>query len=498
QIIFSKAYGLASLEYLVPNTMGTIYNTASVSKQFSAMGIVRLEEQGQLSVDDDIRKHVPELPDFGETITIRHMLHHTSGLRSLHALLGLAGWRGDDTRTNEDLHRLLLRQTDLNFKPGDEYLYCNTGYMLMATIIENVTGEAFTDWMRANVFLPIGMVDTYVEDKYNRVVANNATSYDLDGNQFIREVEYWGYVGSGNMHSTTADLLRWLQGFHTPPAGWEKAFERMQTLDPFNDGTPNNYAFGVSISNHLGRKRVGHGGSIGGFRSNIGTYPDEKLNIVVLTNFAQGNPGGKLSAIAEILMEDLSEEVDNEKYKTKKLSTEELEPYEGQFWNDRSKLARKLYVRNDTLRYARSQFNESPLVPIGDDAFRMAETPSKVVLRFDLSANPRTITFLEGEASPVLMQELPATEESEAELESYVGTYYGPELGVDYSIHQVDGKLKAYHTRHGWIPLKREAKDVLIGSYPVNVLQIRRDDSGDIQGLMVTNGRVRNMWFERR
>ena len=207
QLIFSKAYGLASLEYLVPNTTGTIYNTASVSKQFTAMGIVRLEEMGLLSVDDDIRKHVPELPDFGEIITIRHMLHHTSGLRSLHALLGLAGWRGDDTRTNEDLNRLLLQQKDLNFKPGDEYLYCNTGYMLMATIIENVTGARFTDWMRSNLFVPLGMTDTYVEDKYNRVVPNNATSYDLEQGQFIREVEYWGYVGSGNMHSTTQDLL---------------------------------------------------------------------------------------------------------------------------------------------------------------------------------------------------------------------------------------------------------------------------------------------------
>jgi len=194
--IFSKAYGLASMEYLVPNATGTIFNTGSVSKQFTAMGIVLLHQSGKISVDDDIRKYLPELPEFSHTITIRHLLHHTSGLRSLHAMLGLAGWRGDDARTNEDLNRFMENQKDLNFIPGDEYLYCNTGYMLMVNIIEKVTQEKFPKWMVASIFAPLGMTDTYVEDNYNRVVPNNATSYYRgEGNVFARGVEYWGYIG---------------------------------------------------------------------------------------------------------------------------------------------------------------------------------------------------------------------------------------------------------------------------------------------------------------
>ena len=168
--------------------------------------VKKIEATGgtELSLDDDVRKHLPELPAFGDTITIRHLIHHTSGMRSLHALLGMAGWRGDDSRTNEDLFRFMKNQKDLNFKPGEEHLYCNTGYMLMADIIEKITEEKFAIWMHDNVFEPLNMIHTYVEDDYSRVVPFNATSYYGSANRgFSRAVEYWGYVGSGNIHSTT-------------------------------------------------------------------------------------------------------------------------------------------------------------------------------------------------------------------------------------------------------------------------------------------------------
>ena len=269
-------------------------------------------------------------------------------------------------------------------------------------------------------------------------------------------------------------------------------------MDPFNDGTYNNYAFGVSIGEHLGRKRIGHGGSIGGFRSQIGTYPEEKLNIVVLTNFAQGNPGGKASEIAAILLKDKAKKEEPEPFKGKKLSEKELESYEGHFWNDRSKLSRKLYVRNDTLRYARSQFNESPLVPMGDDVFRMAGVGINVRLRFDMESNPRVISFQEGNGSPMIMTEYEQVAETPSELAEYVGTYYSPEIETAYRIVVEGEKVKGYHTRHGWFVLQRQAKDVLTGSWPLNVIEIQRDDSGQVDGLLVTNGRVRNMRFDRR
>jgi len=301
-VIYSNAFGLASMEYDVPNTPETIYNIGSVSKQFTALGIVILDLQGKLSVDDDVRKHLPELPDFGKQIKISHLLHHTSGMRSLHDMLGLAGWRSDDSRTNADLLRFMTKQKELNFAPGDEHLYCNTGYMLMADIIERVSGEKFPDWSKENIFKPLGMKDSYIEDDYSRIVANNATSYNAKSKDFSRAVEYWGYVGSGNMHSTTADLLLYLKNYHQPHDDWKAAFHKMRTLGVLNNGDTLDYAFGVKLDRYKEENRVQHGGAIGGFRAFIASYPEKELDIVVLSNFSASSPNTKADQIADIIL----------------------------------------------------------------------------------------------------------------------------------------------------------------------------------------------------
>jgi CubicO group peptidase (beta-lactamase class C family) len=498
--VFLKAYGLASLEYLVPNTTGTMFNTASVSKQFTAIGIVLLHQEGKLSVDDDIRKHIPELPDFGHTITIRHMLHHTSGLRSLHALLGLAGWRSDDLRTNEDLYRLMEQQQDLNFTPGDEYLYCNTGFMYMAKIIETVTGEKFTNWMQQSIFTPLGMTDTYVEDQYNRVVPQNATSYDGSADQgFTRAVEYWDYVGSGNMHSTARDLLTWLSNFANPSPGWEEHFAMLQTLDNFNDGTPNSYAFGVNIGDLNGKRLVAHGGSIGGFRSNLVTFPDEELSIVILTNFSSANLGQKTREIAGILLgAEESRPATNSPVETIQLSEKALTSYEGEYWNDRGKYTRKIYLKDDTLRYSRSENNENALVPLSKNEFMMLGASSALKIHFKEEKGTMRMSVAAENESPSSFYRYEATEPTSDELNSYSGTFYSPELETSYRITLDGEELAAHHPRHGKLPMKRIKKDVLEGEWPLGVVEYERDDGGNVAGIRVSNGRVRNLWLEKQ
>lgn len=501
RIVFSKAYGLASLEYLVPNSPSTRFNIASVSKQFTAMGIVILQQQGKLSVDDDIRKYLPELPDFGETITIRHMLHHTSGLRSLHALLGLAGWRSDDARTNEDINRFMLNQRDLNFKPGDEYLYCNTGYMLMANIIEKITGEEFPKWMKESIFQPLGMINTYVEDNYSSVVTNNATSYySRENNEFDRAIEYWGYVGSGNIHSTTDDLLRWLENFNNPQPGWEAQFDILQTMDTLNNGRENTYAFGVRIGDFNGFKSVGHGGSIGGFRSNIVTYPEEELNIAILTNFSSSSPGQKSNRIAEIILgfQNDREKSSSDMIKTIKLSSKTLKKYEGSYWNSTSNYSRKIYFKNDTLRYFRSENNESPIVPIAKDEFQMIRVPGVFKIKFDISEAKSLMTVTNDDGEQTVYQSYTPYNPSKEEMVLYTGKYYSPELETTYTLSMMDDTLSWHHPRHGDHKMKILKKDVLEGGWPLSVVKFKRDENGEIIGILVSNGRVRNLWFEKQ
>ncbi|MCB9284335.1 MAG: beta-lactamase family protein [Lewinellaceae bacterium] len=418
QLAFSKAYGLASLEYLVPNAPGTQFNLGSISKQFTAMGILLLEQQGKLSVDDDVRKYLPGLPDFGETITIRHLMHHTSGMRSMHFLLEMAGWRGTDFRSNEDLRRFMRRQKDLNFKPGDQYLYCNTGYMLMADIIEKVTGESFADWMKRSVFLPLGMFDTYVEDNPFRVVPNNATSYyGSNEGPFDRATEFWGYVGSGNVHASTGDVLKWLSNFYEPAFGWEAAFARMQTRGVLNNGDTLTYAFGINVGSYKGERLIQHGGAVGGYRAFAMVFPDKKLSIVLLTNFSSSNPWEQGYEVADLVLG-------------------KVEP------------------------------------PVAEGN---APTPA---------AEEQTPAFT------AINDEL---------LNSYAGYYYSPELETTYELYVDNHQLKARHPRHGEMgEVKVLQKDELEAPHPLGHLSVQRDKKGKLTGIRASNGRVRNLWMERK
>ena len=502
--LFLKSYGLASLEYLVPNSTETKFNIASVSKQFTAMAIVLLQQQGKLSVDDDIRKYLPEVPDFGDTVTIRHMLQHTSGLRSFHALLALAGWRDDDSRTNEDLYRLMKNQKDLNFEPGDQYNYCNTGYILAAKIIENITGEKFSVWMKQNIFEPMGMINTYVEDKYNRVVPNNATSYHKTGEGFMRAVEYWGYVGSGNMHSTVNDLLKWLNNFHTPAAGWEAAFEMLKTTDNFNNGEESDYAFGVGINDYKGLQRIQHGGSIGGYRSFACTYPEQKLNIAVLTNFSSAFSFIIANKVSEIVLGDLLTEADGdparkEQPKTMTLSSKKLQEFEAEFWNAKDSYKRKIYLRDDTLRYYRSENSESPLVPIGKSEFRMIDVEGDINVKFSYNENDILImTLVINDGIPSVFEGSKFTPSSSEKLSEYEGEYFSPELQSSYFLLIDDDTLKYHHPRHGTFNLNEIKEGIFESSWPLNLMKFKKDDNGKITGFLVSNGRVMNMWFEKK
>lgn len=491
KVIFSKAYGLASLEYLVPNTQNTIYNIGSVSKQFTAMGIIKLQLEGKLNVDDDIRKYLPELPDFGATITIRHMLHHTSGLRSLHAMLGLAGWRSDDSRTNDDLNRFMLTQKDLNFKPGDEYLYCNTGFMLMVNIIEKVTGEKFVPWMKKEIFGPLGLHNTYVENKYNRIVANNATSYNRYKNGFEREVEYWGYVGSGNVHSTTADLLKWGRNFYNPQKGWEKAFKLLITTDNFNNGKLNPYAFGVNIDRFKGHNRVQHGGSIGGFRAFICEFPDDKLNIAVLTNYSTSNPKGKANAIANILLDNKDVQTPPlEKPNLVNLSLTELQSFVGSFWNDHDNVKVKTGIKDSHLTMTTRNGQSINLSPVSQNSF--INEKDKTKRRYTFTQNRLTVSN-KNSSQTFIRFNLPTS----MKLNQYTGTYYSPEFETSYKIYIKNDTLYSHHPRHGDFKMKIIKANVLQGRYPFSIVKFKRDKRHRITGIRVTNGRARNVWFKK-
>ncbi len=503
KLMYSRAYGLANLEYKIPNTTTTIFNTGSIAKQVTAMGIVLLQEQGKLSFDDPVQKHIPEFPDFKDTIRIHHLLYHTSGLRDVHGLLALAGWRGEDAIANKDLNTILYKQKTLNFKPGSEFLYCNTGYMLLATIIENITGTKFKLWIKDQVLDPLGMEQTYVEDQYANIVYNKATSYEGE-EAFKTVIPYWGYVGSGNLYSTTGDLLKWLAGFNTSEKPWSTRFKTLLKATKLNDGTRSNYTLGIRKEEHLGRTMIQHGGAIGGFRAIVRAYPEEELSIVILTNFTKSDIVSKTNAIAKLVLGETKTTVKKNKTSAKeikeniKLTYNDLSKFEGVYWNSKEKYGRKIYIKNDTLRYGRNKNNESLLLPISNDSFKMMGVKEEVIIRFKLINEVyNMIVALPNEPLIEFVYHESITQIDKENVIDYTGRYYSDEVENSYTIAKENSGIYYYHIRHGKIKLKQLYKDILIGEWPVNTIEIIRSKKNKVKGLQITNGRVRNLYFKK-
>jgi len=245
KVIFGRGYGIANLEYSIPITTKSVFDVASVTKQFTAMAIVLLAQDGKLSLDDDVRKYLPEVPDFGTPITLRQLLHHTSGLREVTMFQLLADWRDGDNYTHQDMLDLVSRQTELNFKPGEQFHYTSTGYMLLAEIVKRVSGKSLRDFGRERIFEPLGMHDTQFIDQHTLLVRNRASGYlRVEGGPWRRSEEAVDDAGYGYLGTSVEDLAQWEGNFLNPKVGGKVAIAQMTTPGRLNSGRAMEYGYG--------------------------------------------------------------------------------------------------------------------------------------------------------------------------------------------------------------------------------------------------------------
>lgn len=502
EVKFLKAGGLASLEYEIPIKNNTMFNIGSLAKQFTVAGILVLCQEGKLNLEDDINKYLKDLPEFSNPIKIHHLIHHTSGLRSMHALLALAGWRGDDRRTNDDIYRFIKKQKELNFNPGDKHLYSNTGYILMAQIIENITGEKFDVWIKDNVFLKLGMEHTFVQEAYHNVRKSTATSYYTKNR---KAVEFWDYTGSGNVYSNVEDLLIWIKNFHSPQSGWENLFSELTRTRNLKNGETNSYAGGVVIDSLTGGiHRIKHGGSVGGYQSFICSYPDYKIDMVILSNYSSSRVERRAEQISRIIFKEISNtqnqgpiSTDEKNSVTRPLSLTELEMYKGDFLNKEDFSVKRIGVENDTLVMYHSSGQKNALINIGTDIFKMEKVPVRVVVRFDLKNGNKNVS-LEIEGRPkILYESFEYIAESPKESLDYIGDYFSDEIETNYKIFTENDKFKWYHPRHGIRNLKRITKDIFKGEWPLMYINFKRDQNNSVTGMSVSNGRVKKLRFKK-
>lgn len=503
-VVFRKGYGCAQVEYNIPITPSTIFHVASVSKQFTAMAITMLEARGKLSVDDDIRKYLPTMPDFGKKVTIRHLLHHISGIRDQWELFVMSGWRMDDVLTQQQVLELLERQKDLNFPPGDRYTYCNSGYTLMAEIVSKVSGKPFVEWVKENIFEPLGMSSSHFHIDHRMVVRNRAYSYAYDGKKGLKKrVLSYANVGATSLFTTVEDMTNWMRNFSEKRIGGEGVMKKMLTKGVLNDGKEIDYARGIELGDYKGLKTISHSGADAGFRSHMVYFPGEKLGVVVLSNLASARPSQYALQVAEIYLSGKlkPEEKKQPAKPTKKikLKKKQLLPCTGTFFLETSKLLRRISLDKNTLYYIRSEKNRSTLIPTSATSFYMKEHPG-VNVHFSKREGEKYSRMVavvpNGENVPAHRVE--PYEPAAADLEEYTGSYYSEELDVTWRLASRDGELSVKIPRNPGRKLKPAIKDFFtIVEDGLGGISFKRNNRGNISGFTVSNGRVIDLKFKK-
>ena len=494
-MVYSQGFGSAQIEYGVPVSPQTVFHVASVSKQFTAMAVLLLEADGELSLDADIRTYMPEVPDMGAVVTPRHLLHHTSGVRDQWELLAMAGWRLDDVITKDHVRRLLRNQRELNFEPGAEYMYSNMGFSLLADLVERVSGKPFSEFVNERIFQPLGMSLTHVHDDHQMVVPNRAYSYRRSPDGYRNAVLSYANHGATSLFTTAEDLVTWLDNFRLGTIGGSSLLEEMTTRGVLNSGDTIAYAFGLSIGQYRGAKTIGHGGADAGFRSQVMWFPELETGIAVLSNLASGNPGLRARQIADVVLELALDPVPTpaEREATGPeiaLTAAILERYVGEFRTPPGIL--EFEIRDGALWLTAP--GEARLRATAENVFEPDDVDASVTFHVrDGVADSLTLV-----QSGQSLEGSRVTESGPADLSAFLGTYYSPEIETLYDVREGGDGLVVYHLRFGEVPLLAGGEDTFTGSqFFMSQVRFTRDDSGDVDGFDLTGGRVRNLRFEK-
>ncbi|MHB8503204.1 MAG: serine hydrolase domain-containing protein [Candidatus Acidiferrales bacterium] len=488
--IYKRGYGEASLELGVPLTPESVFYMGSVSKQFTAASVVLAAEQGYLSLDDDVRKYVPELPSYGKTITLREMLHHTSGLRDIFGLLLLAGRNVEDIHPTPELLDLVSRQKALNYPPGAEFLYSNTNYFLMSVVIHRATGKPLSQFAEENIFKPLGMTHTRFYDDRTVVVPGRVPAYEprLTGGFRIDWSTNFDKVGDGGLMSSVDDLLLWDRNFYANKLGKGTLLKELQTRGVLNNGKQIEYALGLFISTYRGLPIIEHGGALFGYRTELLRFPQQRFSVITLCNLGTSNPRHLANQVADIYLE--------QQLAPRPASAVPAHvdpgPFAGSYRSADSHEVFYLTAREDYLVGNELEFKPS-------DATHFASA-SGLQLNFDRQPGGGmrlALTFADApDAPPQIYEKIHPLDLTAKDLEQYIGEYTSAELQTTYRFAVKDDKLILAINWQEPSVLTPTIRDEFKGAEGTAIV-FRRDAHGQITGFDIFAGRVRNIAFTK-
>ena len=502
RLLYAHGYGMANLELGIPNLPRTVFDIGSVSKQFTAMSVVLLAADGRLSLDDDVRRWVPELPDYGARITLRHLLHHTSGLRDYPDLFDMAGVPTENWTTDADAMRLIVGQKALNFRPGTRHLYSNTGYFLLGVIVQRASGLTLRQFTESRIFRPLGMKSTHVHDDHTMIVPRRATGYEPrrgNGGGFVIDMSNFEQAGDGSVMTTVEDLSRWDENFYTPSVGGVNAVREMQTRGVLSGGDSIAYALGLRLDRYRGLARVEHGGAWVGYRAALHRYPQQHFTVIVLCNLGTAEPWALAERVADIYLGSVMQP--RAASGESRLANLVPPPIElardtGLFWSDSA--AALLHFTALAGGLGIVEDSAAPLRPLGGGRFT-SDGSSPSTYAFRRGSGVSEVERVTEDGGRFVFRAVKRSTLEPSSLAAYAGRYESAELGTTWTIEARDGRLVRRQPLALDQPLIASFDDAFTsaqdpGSY---VVRFHRGARGRITGFTVSTPRAQGVRFSR-
>lgn len=508
ETLYLKSYGSADLENKIPFTPNTVINVSNFSKQMLAFAVLLLEEQGKISMSDNVRKYLPEMPDYGHTITLKHLISQSSGLHDFWALKELAGWRASDIFTQQDALDLIYSQKELDYTPGTEFSRTTSGLVLLAEVIAKVTGESFVDYTVAQIFQPLGMNNTIFCDDPTKIIANTAISYREENEEFVYDEQNVSVLGAWNLYSTAEDLAKWYQNFHSSNVGSAALIKKLESPVTLDNGqtyfnTSGKLTYGQQQEHsERGVPKLWVYGFSGGHSVILFRFVKQDLTGFVIGNGGTYNGYATMNMLYETIGDIFPNppSIDFSKVKTLELNTKQLEKYSGYYWYKKGAYPRRIYIKNDTMHYARiGQNRESLFIPVAKDRFQMVVgSDDEIFITFDEQQGEKRMIFTASGSDEIIFTEYQPKDYSEIELAAFTGTFYCEALDVIYTFSIQDGQLIATNKRKGDFTFTPIKKDIFMGSdWFFNSLKYTRNAQGEIIGFQVVSDGLANLSFQK-
>ncbi|MFI5148581.1 MAG: serine hydrolase domain-containing protein [Bacteroidia bacterium] len=511
-LVFAKGYGMANLEYGVPNTPSTMFQLASVSKQFTAYCIVLLARQGKLNLEDDIHKYLPRFPDLNETITIRNLLNHTirnllnhtSGIRDYLMLRAIEGKKEEDIITQKEVLSLLYKQQALNFKPNEKFLYSNSNYILLAEIVKKVSGQSFRQFVDSAIFKPLKMEHSHIHDDYSEIIKGRSYSYAANDDGSFSNIHSIGSdLGSTGLFTTGYDFGKWISNYFHPVAGVQQDIEQLTGLKgKLTNGEEQVYALGVRNTSYAGQQVITHNGSSAGYRTGFLVFPNIKLGIFLFSNIASLPVDDRIHNVADIFLKKqikkiaIPEPAENDTSKAILLNPLLFKKYMGSYVDELGTLFR--FSMQDNKIHWQGNGVSRLMKAEGDTITIFPHTDSKMVFSINPEKHDTVLKQFWSDNQRIFYKIRPDNSFTDQQLKAYEGTYYSPELDCRYYVKLRNHHLYLYMNKpEESIILFRTRDDLVSEFWWFPSLKINRTAKGHIEGFEVNAGRVQHLRFTK-